>query len=126
MNKMLLTLCGAAILLFTGCAQSPAAIAPVPPSVEVSAVVPECAAPVQKRPTANYQVAESSEDGLFIRVATNGAATQQAAKEIIDAYANDYDRIDICEPGHTERGEECMSFMNGVLVDYRTGKSVEL
>ena len=126
MTKVVLILSAAATLLFTWCAKSPAATTPTAPSIEVSAVVPECVAPVQDKSTPNYQVAESSEDGLFIRVATNGSATQQAAKEIIDVYANAYDRIDICEPGYTERGEECMSYMNGVLVDYRSGESIEL
>lgn len=123
MKHFTVTIYFVAAILFTGCAQSTAS-APAPPAVEVSAEVPECNIPAQNSIPANFKVAESSDDGYFIRVATNGAATKSAAKEIINAYANDYDRIDICEPGHTDRGEECMSYMDGVLVDYRSGESI--
>lgn len=123
MKHFFVTIYLVAAILLTGCAQSTAS-APAPPAVEVSAEVPECINPAQKSIPVNFKVAESSDDGYFIRVATNGAATKSVAKEIIKAYANGYDRIDICEPDHTERGEECMSYMSGVLIDYRTGESI--
>lgn len=113
-------------VLSTGCSQSSAvATPPIAPSVESCEAVQEYSSMPATKPT-NFKVAESSADGLFIRVSTEGTATIAQAKEIINAYANDYDRIDICEPGHTERGEECMSYSDGVLVDYRTGKSIPI
>lgn len=77
-------------------------------------------------PRSKYIIAERSSDRLFIRVVANGEATLGAAKEIIATYAKSYQRIDICESDGTERGEECMSYSEGLLVDYRTGKTIPI
>lgn len=129
MNKIVLAICATFALMSAGCSSSPAATTasistPAAPSVDTVAFVNECAAAPIHRP--NFKVAEASPDGLFIRVVTNGEPTHAKALEIIDVYANDYDRIDICAPESTERGEECMSFMDGVLIDYLTGKSIPI
>lgn len=75
-------------------------------------------------PRSKYIIAEKSSDRLFIRVVAHGEATLDAAKEIIATYAKSYQRVDICESDGTERGEECMSYSDGILVDYRTGETI--
>ena len=127
MNVLLaLTLCVVAAILCAGCSnQQATAPATVPSVAEETPVVQEyTTAPTVA--TKRFKVVESSADHLFIRVATNGKPTHSKAKEIINAFANDYDRIDICAPEATERGKEWMSYMGGVLIDYRTGKSIPI
>ena len=77
-------------------------------------------------PCSKYIIAEKSKAGLFIRVVANGEATIEVAKEIIDTYAKSYQRIDICKSDCIERGTECMSYSEGILVDYRTGEIISI
>ncbi len=106
------------------CEQSCNDIEPVQPTSNIpnSPQGQEMTTPSHSR----FKVVEASPSGLFIRVATDGKPTVSKAKEIIKIFASQYDRIDICAPEFRDRGKECMSFMNGVLIDYHTGESITI
>lgn len=106
------------------CEQSCNDIEPVQPSLNRTDSIQEHEMITPSR--YRFKVVEASPSGLFIRVATDGKPTVSKAKEIIKVYASQYDRIDICVPEFRDRGKECMSFMSGVLVDYRTGESISI
>ncbi|MDE6267317.1 MAG: hypothetical protein K2M07_08225 [Muribaculaceae bacterium] len=114
-------LTGVAMLIVEPTATQP----PAPPSVCECTSDQSCDFE-DDEPRSKYIIAERSSDRLFIRVVANGEATLEAAKEIISTYAKSYQRVDICESDGTERGEECMSYSEGLLVDYRTGKTIPI
>lgn len=114
-------LTGVAMLIVKPTATQP----PAPPSVPVCACQQSCDFE-DDEPRSKYIIAEKSSDMLFIRVVAHGEATIEAAKEIIATYAKSYQRVDICESEGLERGEECMSYSDGLLVDYRTGEIIPI
>lgn len=114
-------LTGVAMLIVKPTAVQP----PAPPSPSDYTTVQSCDFE-DDEPRSKYIIAEKSSDRLFIRVVAHGEATLESAKEIVTTYAKSYQRIDICESEGLERGEECMSYSDGLLVDYRTGEIIPI
>lgn len=121
LTAILCILTGVAMLVVKPTATQP----PSPPSVLDVAYDQSCDFE-DDEPRSRYIIAEKSSDRLFIRVVAHGEATLEIAKEIIAIYAKSYQRIDICESDGTGRGEECMSYSEGLLVDYRTGETMPI